>query len=125
MFKRKIKWHKILDSKEELNDRLANNRALLLRLDDKKICLARNTKGYYAVGDKCPHQGASMSKGVCSDEGYIECPWHKYRFDLQTGRDRAGLGDALRVYPMRIDGKGVFIGVEYTAFTLFDWLGDD
>lgn len=125
MFKQRVKWHKIYDDMQELEARLELNKTVLLRINNKKICLGRNASGYYAVADKCPHQGASLSSGVCSDGGYFECPWHKYRFDVQTGRDIAGQGDNITVFPIRVDAEGVFVGMEYLAFTLFDWLGDD
>ena len=63
-----------------------------------------NVKGeLFALSDKCPHRGASLSKGVltglvvgCEPGRYeyarageiIRCPWHQWEFDLRTGRSQ-------------------------------------
>src|SRR3954454_6650136 len=66
---------------------------------------------FFAVSDRCPHMGASMSTGSLSgtlvpaaphelvygmEDRVIRCPWHGWEFDLESGRsllepDRVGL----------------------------------
>jgi 3-phenylpropionate/trans-cinnamate dioxygenase ferredoxin subunit len=61
-----------------------------------------NVKGeYFALANKCPHEGASLCRGklvglALSDEpGHyrltrqgelLKCPWHGWEFDVRTGR---------------------------------------
>jgi nitrite reductase/ring-hydroxylating ferredoxin subunit len=61
-----------------------------------------NLKGeLFALSDKCPHRGGSLSRGrltgvVCSTAPgtydytrpgeIIRCPWHGWEFDVRTGR---------------------------------------
>jgi nitrite reductase/ring-hydroxylating ferredoxin subunit len=61
-----------------------------------------NVKGeYFALLDRCPHQGGSLSRGKLTglveasapgDVRYsrrgeiIRCPWHGWEYDLRTGR---------------------------------------
>jgi nitrite reductase/ring-hydroxylating ferredoxin subunit len=61
-----------------------------------------NVKGdYYALANKCPHEGASLCKGRIiglaeSDEPgkyrltrkgeLLRCPWHGWEFDIRTGQ---------------------------------------
>ena len=47
----------------------------------------------------CPHNGGPLAKGIVRD-GSIVCPWHWYRFDLQTGCCRTDASYALRLYPV-------------------------
>jgi nitrite reductase/ring-hydroxylating ferredoxin subunit len=57
----------------------------------------------FALSDKCPHRGASLSEGVLTglvvsrEPGcytyerageIIRCPWHQWEFDLRTGRSQ-------------------------------------
>lgn len=64
------------------------------------ILVIRNDKGFYAVRNACPHQGAEFEKGVLRGAasakgikevdyekpgGYIYCPWHHWSFDVETG----------------------------------------
>jgi 3-phenylpropionate/trans-cinnamate dioxygenase ferredoxin subunit len=61
-----------------------------------------NIKGeLFALSDKCPHRGASLSGGLLTglvksdgprDYKYerageiLRCPWHQWEFDVRTGR---------------------------------------
>ena len=82
-----------------------------------RVCVAHSEKGVSAVKDKCPHQGVALSNGHCTEHGMIVCPWHRYQFDLETGR---GAGTYVEVYPMEEREDGLYIGFPYMAFTLFD-----
>lgn len=61
-----------------------------------------NVKGeYFALYDKCPHEGGSLCRGkltglvvsdgpgdyqLTRDGEIVRCPWHGWEFDLRTGR---------------------------------------
>lgn len=83
-----------------------------------------NVKGeLFAVLDRCPHAGASLYHGqltglMCSSgpgqyalerEGEIlRCPWHRWEFDLRTGRSCAEPGRLwLRTYEVSVAGAAV------------------
>ena len=60
----------------------------------------------FAVGSQlrvtdaaCPHNGGPLAEGTVRN-GAITCPWHRYTFDLETGRCRSAANYALRVYPV-------------------------
>ena len=38
-------------------------------------------QSYHSLYDKCPHQGASLSKGWINHKGNIHCPYHAFEFD--------------------------------------------
>jgi nitrite reductase/ring-hydroxylating ferredoxin subunit len=61
----------------------------LLRVDGKRIVLARTSTGYVAFDDACSHEGGSLAGGtmIC---GTVQCPWHGSQFDTRTGCVRAG-----------------------------------
>jgi nitrite reductase/ring-hydroxylating ferredoxin subunit len=47
----------------------------------------------------CPHRGGPMVEGRVAD-GEVRCPWHWYRFDLDTGECRTTDAHHLAVYPV-------------------------
>lgn len=47
--------------------------------------------------DKCPHAGGKFSLGNCTEQT-IECPLHRFKYDLTTGKGHAGQGDYIRLY---------------------------
>ncbi len=110
----KVRWFLVFESEAEANKNVQINKAVLVQIEEKKICLARTMKGYYAVADACPHLGVSLSRGVCNNFGEIVCPWHGYRFDLKLGHETSGQGTGLgaEVYKVEMRETGLYIGVE-------------
>ncbi len=79
-------------------------------LRGEKICLTRTQRGTYAVQDRCPHNGASLSQGMCSINNEIICPLHRYSFDLESGKATSGGAYALKTYPIKVQDDGVYLG---------------
>lgn len=87
---KKIIWHKLYNSLEEAEKSLRINQHKAFWADMKKVCLIRTKEGFYAIEDACPHMMTSLSKGILTKEQELECPWHKYRFDVRTGEETTG-----------------------------------
>ena len=43
----------------------------------------------FATGNVCRHQAAKLGRGQVRD-GCLECPWHRARYDVRTGRMVSG-----------------------------------
>lgn len=100
---------KIFKTKEELENNVPLMRTLQMRVRNKNICIAHSREGIFAVSDKCPHNGASLSLGWVSERCSVVCPIHRYDFDLKTGRGLSGIADCLDTYPIVINEAGVFL----------------
>ena len=48
----------------------------------------------------CPHNGGPLEQGWVRDGRTLICPWHWYRFDLDTGTCRTNPDHRLRTYPV-------------------------
>ena len=105
-------WIRIFENQTEFENYIQLNTFVVFELKGEKICVTRTPKGFYAVQDKCPHNGASLSKGFCSKENEIICPLHRYSFDLESGRATSGGAFALKKYPIEIKPNGVYIGIK-------------
>ncbi|KAJ8312313.1 hypothetical protein KUTeg_009686 [Tegillarca granosa] len=80
-------------------------------IGDQKALLIKDGGLFYAVGGKCTHYGAPLSKGTILKlyitwlhksaycNGRVRCPWHGACFDVKTGdiEDFPGL-DSLPCY---------------------------
>ncbi len=40
----------------------------------------------FAVSNVCRHQFAKLGQGRVDGDGCLECPWHRARYDVRTGR---------------------------------------
>lgn len=107
-----LHWIKIFDNKEAMENNISIGQAQSIIVKGNKICLAHSNEGLFAVADRCPHNGASLSSGYCNEKNEIICPMHRYPFNLKTGRTTSGLAINVKTYPIKIEENGVFIGME-------------
>ena len=81
----------------------------LVKVQGKKICVVKVNEDFFAVQNRCPHAGAELSQGFCSDKKLI-CSHHRYEYDLETGRGKEGQGDYVTTYPIKITHDGIYLG---------------
>lgn len=84
----------------KLRDFPAGARKLVV-IGERRIVVFNVEGRFFAVSDRCPHEGGSLFRGKLT--GYvhsrmpgqysysqslevIRCPWHAWEFDLRTGR---------------------------------------
>src|SRR5688572_9543579 len=105
-------WIRIFESESAFENYIQKGTFVVMELKGEKVCLTRTDKGAYAVQDRCPHNGASLSKGFCTAQNEIVCPLHRYSYDLETGKGTSGGGYALKTYPITIREDGVYVGIK-------------
>ena len=82
----------------------------LVKVDAREIAIFNVDGGYYAIKNFCPHEAEPLWRGRV-EEGAVICPNHGWRFDLKTGKCvRLGDRDA-RVYPVKVEGDRILIGL--------------
>ena len=82
-----------------------------VNLGDRQLALFRIGEQVFAVDAVCTHGHARLCEGFV--EGFdIECPLHQGRFDLRSGAATcAPAVDALKTYPVRIEGGRVYLSL--------------
>jgi thiamine pyrophosphate-dependent acetolactate synthase large subunit-like protein/nitrite reductase/ring-hydroxylating ferredoxin subunit len=99
-------WHKVLEDKNELPD----GRVMTVTAGHKGICLTHFEGKYYALENKCPHQGGPLGEGSI-ENGMLRCPWHGWDFE-PCGGSAEGFDDGLPSFDLKIEGDTVFVGLE-------------
>ena len=65
---------------------------------------------YHVTAARCPHNKGPLAEGTIRDGRTLVCPWHWFRFDLETGACANGLRMYdLRVYPV-VERDGAWYG---------------
>jgi nitrite reductase/ring-hydroxylating ferredoxin subunit len=113
MFSMKLKWVKFAEDEMDLKSKLIGKNCSPMKVNGKAVLIVFHQNQYFLVKNRCPHQGKSLSDATCED-GHIVCQWHRYGFDLKTGR---GAGLHLENYPIEKREDGYYAGFEY--FSLF------
>jgi len=89
-------------------DQFAERRGRAVDFEGSKVAVFRLDGRWYAIQDDCPHMGASLSAGLVG-RGTVECHWHGWRFDLETGRSDSRSGACARVFEVRVEGDDVLV----------------
>lgn len=102
-----------------LEDAPAPGEVRLLLLAGHQIGLYEVNGEYYALADRCPHRGAPLCssgrvvRGITLDDGVVtrgprpallRCPWHKWDFEIASGR--CIVHPRLRVRRYRVEREG-------------------
>jgi len=82
-------------------DEIRPGQRKLVQVNGRDIVIFNVSGSFYALHNRCPHQGASLCDGLLTiavtskepgiydfDEtrNVIRCPWHAWEFDIRTGR---------------------------------------
>ena len=91
---------------------------------------------FYALLNRCPHQGGELCKGtliglaLSSEPGVFEltragemlkCPWHGWEYDIRTGQSWCDPNDTkVRAYPVTVEPgetlvRGPFVAETFTV----------
>lgn len=102
---RQLRWIR-LSGPEIVNE---NDFIRSVRVMGKRVCLVKTEGHLYATQSRCPHAGADLAQGWCKN-GKLVCPFHRYEYDLQSGKGAPGQGDYMETYPLEIRPNGIYIG---------------
>lgn len=103
-------WHRVYESTAAAHAALGAGKPVQVIAGGRRICMALHNSRIYAIIDRCPHNGESLSKGKVNAFGEVICPWHGYRYSLIGGICGSGGPDA-EIFPVRESDEGVFIAV--------------
>ena len=81
-------------------------------VEGEEILIACVGDQYYAIHNKCSHQGGWLDQGeLLSDRCAVMCPLHDACFDLRTGEPTAGPAKkAVKVYAVLVEGDDILLG---------------
>ena len=86
-------------------------------VNGKKVCAIKSGQEIFITQAYCPHAGAGLSGGWCKN-GKLICPFHRYEYDLHTGRGAPGQGDYIDIYATEKREDGIYVSLP-EGFNLF------
>jgi nitrite reductase/ring-hydroxylating ferredoxin subunit len=98
----------------------------MIEINGHRIGLFRVGDSLHALADRCPHRGAPICSGRIATpieaEGatftlgtrgsLLRCPWHKWEFEIATGRSLVDDRLRVRTYAVRLDGEDVVVSLD-------------
>ena len=104
-----------------------SKRSVAVEVNDHRVVVTLTEHGPFAYSDRCPHRGALLLTGgqivtslttsadglvLGESESHVRCPWHKWDYDLRTGRCAVDPRLRLRTYPAWVDGDEVVVSID-------------
>jgi 3-phenylpropionate/trans-cinnamate dioxygenase ferredoxin subunit len=98
----------------------------LVELGNRTIGVFRLDGDFFALADRCPHRGAPLcSSGqvvnavegvggaarVTREAALVRCPWHKWDFDIASGRCEVDARLRVRRYAVRVEGEELVVSL--------------
>ncbi len=104
-------WFKIGESSGRGKDFLKEMDIKAVEIEGTRYCLGRYQNKYFAINDRCPHAGASLSTGWCDNDGNVVCPLHRIAFNLESGQNTTGEGYGMESHPVILKEDTLYLGI--------------
>ena len=104
----------------------AEGEVRLVEVGKHRVGLFRVDGALHALTNRCPHRGAPLCEGRVATPvelrgdgpeaglrgSIVRCPWHKWEFEIATGRCLVDDGLRARRYVVRTEGDEVVISLD-------------
>jgi nitrite reductase/ring-hydroxylating ferredoxin subunit/uncharacterized membrane protein len=75
------------------------------------LSCVRDGGEFFAFQEFCTHRFGPLSEG-CVKDGQVECPWHRSRFELRSGRVSEGPAKVpLKTFPTEVREGMLYVGI--------------
>ena len=107
-----LEWHLVAAV-----DELPVGRVKTVTAGSRSMALTHIDGGFYAIDNRCPHQGGPLGEGSIETDNdgqcWLRCHWHGWDFDPKTGVPPGGHEDSgQQTYPLEIRDDGIYIGLD-------------
>ena len=98
----------------------------MIEIGGHRIGLYCVSGNFYALADRCPHRGAPICAGMITTpvetdgreitlgqrQSILRCPWHKWEFEIATGRSLVDARLPVRRYAVHVDDEHVVVTLD-------------
>jgi 3-phenylpropionate/trans-cinnamate dioxygenase ferredoxin subunit len=84
-------------------------------LDEVEIAIFKIDGAVFALNNICPHQQTHLIYEGFIENGFVICPAHGWKFNIQTGQKSSG-SKGLDSYPTQIINEKVYIKIHPKKF---------
>jgi NAD(P)H-dependent nitrite reductase small subunit len=91
-------------------DEVSDGTAKRVMVGQRPIALVRCGERVFACIDACPHKGGYLSEGLVSTSRLeVICPWHRFRFRLESGESATNPELVVEMFPARVENGEILV----------------
>ena len=92
---------------------LASGQGMVVEVRGRAIALFNVNGEYFALDNVCPHRGGPIGEGYvdCHNQT-VQCPWHGWTFDLQSGVSPVSALAKVEKFDARVEGGEIKVSLE-------------
>lgn len=105
-------------------DDLDENDRLITEVDGREIAIFHEDDEYFALANYCPHQAGPLCEGPLTgqiktdkemnwqfseEQNLVTCPWHYWKFDIETGESAKDQKYRVPTYDVEIRGNSIVV----------------
>jgi nitrite reductase/ring-hydroxylating ferredoxin subunit len=83
-----------------------------VEVGDLPIALANVDGRFYAMHGKCLHLHGPLGHGTIDANHYLTCPWHGWKYHVETGVNDFDLAIANETYEVKVEDGEVKVGLD-------------
>lgn len=80
---------------------LLDGRGRYIEIEGFQLAVFLSDGKVYVLDNQCPHAGGSLASGII-ESGCAVCPWHGWKFHLDSGQLKSNPALKVHHYPVRI-----------------------
>jgi len=89
---------------------IAEGQGMAYAVNGRMVAVFNEGGKYSAIDDFCPHMGASLAGGHVQN-GLVACPWHAWRFCVQSGQWADNPRIKIDAFEVRVEGDEIQVKV--------------
>ena len=108
-----------------MNDHAKRDR-FMVDVNGYHVGILRHRDALYAIDNRCPHQNGPLALGEIEEINetlYIVCPWHHWRFELDSGKSSNPFRidrPSANIFPAKVVKGTLLVGFAHYNPILFE-----
>lgn len=91
-------------------DNLPSGTAKIVEVAGEHIAVFNVNGKFYALNNTCLHKGGPLGEGIVNDsELTVECPWHGWTYNLESGENVVDPAKKLKTYAVKVQDNDIFL----------------
>ena len=92
-------------------DELKEGEGKVVQAKGKMLALFKKGGKFFALDNECLHAGGPIGEGMLDEKDFVTCPWHGWRYNINSGENDFDTTLKLKTYKTKLQGEDVMVEI--------------